>query len=173
MVVVEEREEPIVLLLGHRVVLVVMALTALNRQPEHRFADRIHAVEHRVHAELLRIHAPFFVKHRMSQEAGCDELILCRIRQEVASELLDQELVIRQIAIERVDHPISIEPHLPRLIFFKSIRVRVTGGIEPMSSPTFSVVRRREKPFDLLFKSIRRGICKKRIDLVRRWRQTD
>jgi len=43
-VIVDESEHPVVLLLGERVVLMVVALGALNGQPEHRFADGIHPI---------------------------------------------------------------------------------------------------------------------------------
>ena len=68
-IVVQEREQPVVLRLRERIVLVVVALGALNRQPQHALADGVHAVEHGFHAKLLGIDAPFFVEHRVAQES--------------------------------------------------------------------------------------------------------
>ena len=67
--VVEEREHPVVLFLRQRIVLVVVALGALDGQAEHALADGVHAVEHGLHAELLGIDAAFLVDHRVAQEA--------------------------------------------------------------------------------------------------------
>ena len=71
--VVEEGEQPIILLLRERVELVVVALGALDGQAQDALADGVHAVEHGLHAELLGIDAAFLVDHRVAQEAGGDD----------------------------------------------------------------------------------------------------
>ena len=82
--IVHKREQPVVLFLLQRIVLVVVALCALDRDAEDRLADRVHAVEHGFHAELLGIDAAFLVDHGVAQKAGRDNLILRRIRQQIA-----------------------------------------------------------------------------------------
>ena len=78
--IVQEGEHPIVIVLRKRIVFVAVALAALNRQPEHRLADGVHAIEHRFHAELLGVDAPFLVDHRIPQEPRGDDLFLSRLR---------------------------------------------------------------------------------------------
>ena len=74
--VVQEREHAVVLFLLQRIVLVVVALRALDGDAENALADGIHAVEHGLHAELLGIDAALFVDHGIAQEAGGDDLVL-------------------------------------------------------------------------------------------------
>ena len=77
-----------------------MALGALDSQAENPFADSLHPVEHGLHAELLGVHAPFLVDHRVAQESGGDDLILGRAGDEVAGDLVDDELVVREVAVQ-------------------------------------------------------------------------
>ena len=140
-VAIDEREQPIIFLLRQGIIFVVVALGALNREPEHALADRVHAIEHRVHPELLGVHAAFFIEHRVAQKTGRHNLVLRGIGQQIAGELLDNELIIRQIAIERVDHVITIEPDVARFILFEPIRIRVARRIKPMAAPAFAVMR--------------------------------
>src|SRR5204863_3922242 len=66
-------------------------------------------------------------------------------------DLFDDELVIRQIAIEGIDDPIAIKPDEAAFIFFESIRISVTRRIEPLTTPPFAIMRRRQQPLYLLF----------------------
>ncbi len=99
-VVVQEGEQPVILFLRQRVELVAVALGTLNRQAEDAFADRVHPVEHRFHPELFGIDATFLVDHRVPQVAGGDLLVLGGRGQLVAGQLLDDELVVGQVAVQ-------------------------------------------------------------------------
>ena len=147
-VVVQEGEEPVVLLLGDRVVLVRMALGALDGQAEDALADGVHAVEHGLHAELLGVDAPFLVDHRVAEEAGGDDLVLRGARQLVAGDLLDDEPVVGQVAVQGVDHPVAVEPDEARLVLLVAVGVGVAGGVEPVPSPALAVVRRGQQAID-------------------------
>ena len=133
--VVQEGEHAVVFVLRQRVVLVGVALGALDGQAEHALADGVHAVEHRLHAELLGIDAAFLVDHRVAQEAGGHHLVLRGVRQQVAGDLLDDELVVGQVAVQGVDDPVAIEPDLPRLVLLVAVGVGVAGGVEPDAAP--------------------------------------
>ena len=61
--IVDKGEQPIVLFLFERIVLVVVALGTLDGKAQHSFAQAIHAVEHRFHAKLFRIDRTLFVNH--------------------------------------------------------------------------------------------------------------
>ncbi len=160
--VVEEREHPIILGLGQRIELVIVALGALNGQTEDALADGVHAVEHRFHAELLRIDAALFVNHGVAQEARRYSLILSwRSGKQIAGQLFDDELIVGQIAVEGVDDPIAIEPHLPRFVFLEAVAIGVASGVEPVPAPAFAVVRAGQQALDDLSRkparSYRRG----------------
>ena len=97
--IIEERKNLVILFLLQRIELVIVALRAADSQAQHALADRVHAVEHRFHAKLLRVHAAFFVDHRIAQKARRHNLVLRRLRQKIAGQLINYELVIRKIAI--------------------------------------------------------------------------
>ena len=44
-------------------------------------------------------------------------------------DLIDDELVVRLIAVEGVDHPVAIEPDAALLVFFVAVGIGVTGGV--------------------------------------------
>ena len=119
--VVDEREHLVVVALTDRVELVVVALSALHRQAQHRFSDSIHAVKHGLHAELLGVGPAFGVDHRIAQKAGRHTLLLSRARQQVTRDLLDHEPVVRHVRVQGVNDPIAIEPDLAWLVFLKAI----------------------------------------------------
>ena len=72
--VVEEGEEPVVVALGDRVVLVVVALGTADRQAEEDRARRVDPVDDRLDPELLDVDAPFLVDLRVAMKAGGDPL---------------------------------------------------------------------------------------------------
>ena len=72
-------------------------------------------------------------------------LVLRRMRQQVAGDLLDDELVVGHVFVERVDDPVAIHPHEPRLVFFETVRIGIAGRIEPDSAPAFAIMGRCEQ----------------------------
>ena len=143
--VVDVREHPVVVALADRVELVIVALGALHGQAQHGLADGVHAVEHGLHAELLWVGPALFVDHRVAQEAGSDALLLGRVRQQVARDLLDHEAVIGHVRVEGVNDPIAIEPDLARLVLLKAVRIGVAGSVQPDAPPALAVMRRCEQ----------------------------
>ena len=129
----------------------VVALRALNGEAENGAADGVHAVEHGFHAELFGIDTAFFVDMRIAEKAGGDYVRLRVIGKEVAGDLVNDEAVIRQVLVERLNDPIAIEPDFARLVFFVAIGIGVVRGVEPVAGPHFAVVRGSEEAVDLLF----------------------
>ena len=170
--IVDKREHPVVVALRERVVFVVVALSALDRETQNGLADRVHSVEHRLHPELLGIRAALGVDHGIAQEAGGNAIMLRRSRKQVASDLLDDELVVGHVCVECVDYPIAIEPDLTGLVFLKAVGVGVPRCIEPDASPPLAVVWRGEQPLNLPLVSTGGSILQKRSSLFRSWRQT-
>ena len=149
----------------------VVALRALDGDSQDSFADGVHAVEHGFHAELLRVHAAFLVDHGIAEKAGGDDLILGGVRQHVASDLFDDELVVGQVAVERLNHPIAIDPHLARLILFKTVGIGVARGIQPDAAPALAVVGRGQQAVDLLLVGVRAAVLEECIDFFDGGRQ--
>ena len=79
-------------------------------------------------------------------------VVLSQVRQTVGGELLDDELVVRLIGIERVDDVVAIGPRsiegLDGTITLQALRVGITGGVEPVAGPALTVVGRSEQTVD-------------------------
>lgn len=158
--------------LRNGIVFVIVALGAVNRQSEKRRGDNLQRVRDRLirfggdvralAGRAVRCHA---------QEAGCDQLLhpilISRIhlvkgrrRQLIPRQLLTDELVPRQILVERADHVVAILPsRLPSWVLAgRALRVGVAGDVQPVSPPALPVMRRLEESIKDLFVRGRRGI---------------
>ena len=165
---VEEGHQPVIIFLRHRVVLVVVALRTADRQAEPDRADGVGAIDRALDAELFGIGAPLLIEGGIALEAGRDQLILCRLRQQIAGELFDGELVERQVAIVRSNDPIAVGPNRPCAVDAVAVRVGVAGQIEPVAGLPFAVVRRREEAIDDRFVGVRRLVPDERGDFSER-----
>ena len=106
------------------------------------------------------------------ESSRCDSIGIVRT-QNVARNLVTQEMIVGHVSIERPDHPIAIMPGVvATLITFKPVRVGVMGNVQPVPCPPFSVMFRRQQTIDESFHSHRGGIVDKRIDVFRCWRQS-
>ena len=74
--IIEEGEHLVIFFLSQGVVLVAVALGALDRQAENSLADAVHPVKHGLHAELLGVDPSFLIDHRVPQKPGRDDLVL-------------------------------------------------------------------------------------------------
>ena len=166
--IVQKGKHPVVLFLSERVELVVMALSTLNRDTQDALADGVHTIEHGFHPELLRVDASFLVDHRIAEKASGDDLILRRFRQQIAGQLFDDELIVRQVAVEGFDHPVAVKPDLAGLVLLVAVGIGVTSGIEPQPSPALSVVRRLQQPVDLFLVGISTLVLQKSVYLFNR-----
>ena len=69
----------------------------------------------------------------------------------VAGDLVDDEPIERQVAVQRVDHPIAIEPDPTWLVLFKAVAVGIAGRVEPFATPALAVVWRSQESIDNFF----------------------
>ena len=97
------------------------------------------------------------------KKAGGDELVLRGIGQQIAGDLLDDELVVGQIAVERADDPIAIGPDEPRLVLFVAVRIGIPSAIEPDAAPALAVVRRGEQARRRFFVRLSLGVLRRRL----------
>ena len=97
---VEVGEDLVVVALRERIELVVVALAAAEREAEDRFAERFHAIDVVVGEILLGDRAALVRVHVVALEAGGDELGFGVVRQQVAGELLAEELVVRHVRLK-------------------------------------------------------------------------
>src|SRR5262249_35718016 len=92
--------------------------------------------------------------------------------EDVARDLLADELVVRLVFVERFDDIVAVTISRSHwIIRIVSGRVRVTRDIEPMPSPFFAVSLRPEQTINDLLEGASRGVPQKRLNLFRRRRQ--
>ena len=171
--VVEEGEHPPVFFLGDGIVLVVVALGAADAQTQEHRARGADAIHHGFPAELLLVDAAFLVDHRVAMEPGGDLLRRGGVRQHVAGDLLDGELVKGLVRVERLDHPVAVLPDDARVVFFVAVRVRVTGGVQPPTRPVLAVLGRGQQPLHELPVGIRALVREEGVDFLDGGRQAD
>src|SRR6185369_13066097 len=99
--------ELIVFALAERIELVIVALGTADGQTQKDRAGRVDAVDDVLGAKLLLIDAALLVEERVAVEAGGDELLAVGLRQHIASQLFDGELVEGQVAVQSVDDPVA------------------------------------------------------------------
>ena len=168
--IVEKSEQPVVLHLRNRVVLVIVALRAAKRQPKHHLAGGGDAVVDRIDPELLTIDTALGVDLRIAVKPGGDLLGKRGFREHVTCKLLDHEPVEWQVAIERLDHPVAIRPDRPGGVVTVAVRVGVSCGVQPMATPTFAVMRRLQQTINRALVGLRPGVSHERRKLVgSRW----
>ena len=132
-------EHSVVLHLFDGVVLVVMTLGAAKGEPEENLAGGRDPVEDGIDPELFAVHATLGVDLCVAMKAGCNALCRRSIGEHVASQLLDDKLIERQIIVGGADDPIAVLPHYAGSIVAVTIAIGITGGVQPMASPAFSV----------------------------------
>src|SRR5262245_5776771 len=85
--------------------------------------------------------ASFVRAHGTSMETRGNQLSACRVRQQVARELLDCKLIERLILIKRRYDPIPVWPHLAIIIEMIAMSVRIPCHVQPVTGPMFTPLR--------------------------------
>ena len=83
-------------------------------------------------------------------EGRGDELIFGGVRQQVAGQLFDGELIESHSAVEGADDPVAVGPHGASGVIGVAGRVRIAGEVEPFAGPVFAVFRALQQVFDEL-----------------------
>jgi hypothetical protein len=76
---------------------------------------------------------------------GGDQLIHRPVRDQIAGNLLDDEPVIRKVAVECIDDPVPVRPHLAVVVEMNSVSVRVARGVEPVAAAMLAPLLRFKK----------------------------
>ena len=96
----EEGGQAVKVLLSVRVVLVVVAFGTPHRCAHPHFGDIAHAVGHILGHVLLGLSTALFCGLQKTVVAGGDLVLVRRIRQQIAGELFNRELVERFVFVE-------------------------------------------------------------------------
>jgi hypothetical protein len=95
----------------------------------------------------------------------------------VAGELGDDEFIVGEIGVEGVDHPIAVGPGVGETVVLLArcvaLGVGVTGDIEPVAGPVFTVLRGGEEALDDLGVGVGRGVVDEGLHVGGVRRETD
>ena len=122
------------LLLRDWIEFVIVTLRASGGEPHphrHRRVGTIHRISKN---KLLIDRAPLTRGDVAAIESRSDLLIHGRVWQQVTRQLPDCEVVIRQVVIERLHHPIAIRPHAAFVVEMQPVRIRVARRIQPVAT---------------------------------------
>ena len=154
-----------------RVEFVVMALRTVRGQAEPYPRCRLHAILRIVREIFLGDGAAFRRGDVAAMEARRDQLLLRRIGQKIAADLLHGEFVEALVSIESVNHPFAVGPDFAVVINVLTVCVAVTRRIEPVARAMFAVARRGQEFVHQLIVGVWRFVLQEFLQLFRRWRK--
>ena len=123
----------------------VVALCAADRLAEPGGTDRADPVGEHPRLVVLGLGASLLGREQEPIECRTDAGFLIRIGHEVASHLVDRELVERLVVVEAPDHPVAVGPDIPCIVAVVADRVGEADDIEPADRHLLAVVRAREQ----------------------------
>ena len=168
----EHRGKPIELALRDRVVLVVVAARAFEREPEERSAKRRNTVGDALLPELLRNRAAFLGHAMQPMERGCDAVVDRRVRQQVAGDDARDELVERHVRAQRTQQPVAPRPRAHLAVRLVAVGVGIAREVEPGRRHVLRCGIAVEQRCDATFVFLLRRVRGERIRILGRWRQT-
>ena len=150
----ERRGELIELLLRDRIELVIVAAAAIDGQAQERLADRgdepfqFLLAGKRPHGGRAVV-----VRRQIVGPSARNPLAMTASgssgSQHVAGNLPADELVVRHVRVERLDHEVAVLPGVgPKLVALEALALAVANDVEPVPGPALAVVRRVEQPID-------------------------
>jgi len=128
---VEEVVELVVLALGERVVLVVVALGALDGRAEEDRAEGVHPVGDVLVEVLVGVGTPLGARHAIAVEGRGHPLVEGGRGQQVAGKLVDDEPVEGLVGVEGLDDPVAVLPHGAGRVGVVAVAVGEPGEVEP------------------------------------------
>ena len=137
----EEGVEGVKFLLRDGVELVIVADGTSGRQTHPSLRRGGSALDGITEDEFSINGAPLTGGDVVAVETGGNQLVLGRAGQEISSQLVDGELIERQVAVEGSDNPVAVGPDLALIVEVQTVCVCVSGHIEPVAAHLFTVLR--------------------------------
>ncbi len=168
-------DQGVVVALADGVVLVIVTAGAPDRHPQRRRAERHrHVVELIVADRLDRLRRHLVRIGAGHEQAGRSRRLDVVGPQQVAGHLQPEELVVGHVGVERPDHEVAVvEGVAPVPVELVAAALAVADHVEPVPGPPLAELRAGEQPLHDFLIRIRRGIGQKRLQLLRRRRQSD
>ncbi len=138
--VVEKGGQGEELALAERVILVVMTARAACGEAHPGGGRGLNAVEHILDAVFLINGAGLGIEAVVAVEAGGQDLLDAGLRQKVAGELQDRELVKGQVAVECLHHPVPPAPHAAQVVLLVAVRIGIAREVQPVPGHALAVM---------------------------------
>ena len=172
---VEDAVKRVVILRRDRIVFVIMAPRTPGGEAEEVLAEVVdHILVHQVDILVDVVAKP----PRDGEVAGGDDALVAFLLRfigihQITGQLQAHKLVIRQIPVKGLHHPVPVAPRLRQgAVRVLARRIRITHHIQPMPSPLHPVVRGGQQAVDDLCPALRRRVSGKGLHLLRRGRQS-
>jgi len=137
----EEGGKLIEVSLFERIKLVVVALAAAESQAQPGRTSVAYPVGDVFRQVFLLLNARLGAHSPEAVVGGRNHLPLAGVRQQIAGELFDRELIEGHVRIEGCDHVIAVGGHLHGLVGKKADAVGVAHEVQPADRHPFSKVR--------------------------------
>ena len=180
---VEHGAESVVVDVGDGVIAMIVALGAANREPHEGGADDFDCVADSLVSRSGRIiAAPCSIGCHGEEAGGCQEfnLFRCEIAgagacKFIAGELFKKEAIGRLILLKAADDIVTVAPGIVTfgVGVCGTFGVRISGGVEPVSAPAFSIMGRGEQVIDEVFPGFGRRVIDEGLDLFGSWGESD
>ena len=163
---VEGVEQAVVVVLGHRIILVIVTLGARHGQAEPGRGGGVDPVEQVDEALFLGDRAPFSVEEMIAVESAGDLVLDRGIGQEVAGQQADGELIEGHVVVQGLDQPVAPDPLPGVAVLLEAVAVGITGGVEPGQGHPLAVMRAGEQAVHELLVGLRVGVGHEGVDLL-------
>ena len=177
----QDAEQRVVVGLADGIEFVVVAAGARHGQPEERLRKRVDLVVGEPHLLIKGVGRPEAVKHhpevRRADRRFVDGAagIEPGIGQQVAGDVLPQQLVEGHVGVERSDQVVTVVPRAADFwITLGAMGVGVADPVHPVAGPLLAEVRAGEEVIDQRLNAPRLRHARRPVRcLVRRWWQAD
>jgi hypothetical protein len=148
-----------------------MAAGTLECQSQESRRKSVVAIGHVLHPEFLGSTSPLDLLGVQAIESGRQFMLLRGIGKQVSCQLPGDKLVIRLVAVNCINHPVTPGPDIPVPIDLVSVGVRIAGQIEPDRGNSLPKCRAGKKPVDKTLERTGPGICQELVNFGKRGRQ--
>ena len=128
----------------------IVTAAAFHRQAQEHTRSGRGSIDDAFDAPFLGDDAALIIDAVIAIETGRHAIIDRRVRQQIAGQLLDRELIERHVAVVSVDHPVAPLPHVPLGVGLISVRIGIPRIIQPLHRHLLTVSRRCKQPIDHL-----------------------
>ena len=168
----EEPGEGVIVLIGDRVELVVVAAGTGQSEAQKRLGDHVDLVVDSPHLLFANVDRRMRSLAEEIKPGPEDRLVEAlgrmpaRRLEQVSGDLLGHESVVRQVGVERANHIVAVAKRVHDVVVeLMAGGLGVTDQVEPVACPSFAVAGAGQQAVDESFVSVGRGIGQKRGDL--------